>query len=230
MGSGHSAQVQAVATAKPVDAEYSVLVAGSTGACGKALVSQHLQDPNCTRVIALTRRPIDDIRTVFAEGDLDKLTVKQVDYDNLQSADISKEKATVAVCALGSAPYSEESDYVVPCKFATYCKELGIKSMILVSAAGSSKGSILGYVDTLGRREEFFRNAQFDKCIILRPKLLLRHELARTKEVVFDYLTPSSQKIDVADVARAAVTALSRDWPGNILSLEHADLLDISKV
>ena len=157
MGSGHSAQVEAVATSKPTNEKYAVLIAGSTGACGKAFVMQHLQDPNCSRVIALTRRQIDDTREMFPKGDLGKLTVKQVDFDALNAAEISEgDHPTVAVCALGSAPYTEESDFVVPCKFATYCKSAGVKTMILVSAVGSTKGSLFGYVDTLGRREEFF--------------------------------------------------------------------------
>jgi hypothetical protein len=100
--------------------------------------------------------------------------------------------------------------------------------MMLVSSDGVSKGSVFGYLDTLARREEFFINSQFDKLIIMRPRMLLRHELARTKEAIAAIL-PSSLKIDTADVAKAGVVAFNREWPGNLLVLEHSDLLSLSK-
>jgi len=212
-----------------INDNYSVLIAGSTGACGRAFVCEHLQDPKCSRVIALTRRPIDDLNSMFPRGDHSKLVVKQVDFNNLQSSEVLPiDLTTVAVCALGSAPYSEESDFTVPCHFAKFCKDSGVKTMTMVSSVGVKKGSIFGYLDTLGRREEFFTDIGFERCIILRPKFLLRHELARAKEMVAAIL-PASKKIDVSDVAKAGLRAMGRRWPGNLLILENADLLSLSQ-
>ena len=223
--------VERIENSEIPNGRYSVVIAGSTGACGQAFVSQHLEDPNCVQVIALTRNPVDSFGASFHETFLKKLIIEQVDFGNLQESgviDDSIPRPIHAVCALGSAPFSELSDFTLPCKFADYCKTKEIKTMTLVSASGCKAGSIFGYLDTIGRREDYFISKKFEKLITLRPKLLLRGELARKKESFFTCITPSSQQIRVEDLARAAVSDAHRDLVDDILILEHSDMLAIS--
>lgn len=232
MGSASSTPLSAAfAGADSLNEDYRAVVAGSTGATGRWCVCEFLQDPNCKKVVALTRRSIADTRAVFPLGDLEKLEVKEVaDFSTLESLQIESlngPSPIYAVCALGSAPFSEMSDFVIPGYFGDFCKKIRVKKMSLISSVSAQTGSIFGYLDTLGRREDKFINLGFENLLILRPGFLLRQELRRFKER-FEVFFPESKKIDTRDLAKVVRHTLCKKIPTALTILEQNDIKAIS--
>eukprot|EP00667_Euglena_gracilis_P016698 EG_transcript_17507 len=195
----------------------TAVVAGSTGATGRYIVGELLAQGVAQKTIALTRRPLASPNDVAAALDLPVETVRQhleagrlevqsVDFARLIQDRKPQWAADLAFCALGSAPYTEESDFTVPVAFAAAAKEGGAQYMGLVSSQGANASSWFGYLRTIGRREEQFRSVPFPLGLgIWRPGMLDRGDLAQTrlKERIFHHILPSSQLTSTKDLAKA---------------------------
>jgi uncharacterized protein YbjT (DUF2867 family) len=127
---------------------------------------------------------------------------------------------------MGSAPYTEESDFTVPVAFGKACKAAGVHSMFLVSAVNSKAGSIFGYVDTLGRREDAYKAMGFSRLGIYQPGFLGRQEKIRFKEY-FQYIVPSSWTIDTRDLARVMIESAARMKNG-VFTFSHKEMKQIA--
>lgn len=214
---------------------FVAVVGGATGACGRWIVGDLVNNSHCTKVIALTRSEITDPSSMFPSIDKDKIASKL----NIHKLDWSKtneakefvpplsENPTVGFCAMGSAPYTEESDYTMPVAFATSAKKAGVNSMFLVSAVGVKAGSWFGYIDTLGRREDAFKSMGFSRLGIYRPGFIDRQEKIRPKEY-FKYLMPSSYVIDSRDISKVMIQSALKMKEGTF-SFSHAEMKDIAK-
>ncbi len=184
----------------------------------------------CNKVIALTRSEIPVPLETFPSADPEKiqkkLEVKKIDFNEMKSSLALPFKTdgscTVGFCAMGSAPYSEESDYTIPVAFAKSCKAAGIESMFLVSAAGAKAGSIMGIADTLGRREDAFKALNFQRLGIYRSYFIERQEKSRWKEYIAKIL-PSAFVISSKDIARVMVESAVRMKRGTY-SFSHGDM------
>ena len=212
------------------EAPFVAVVAGATGATGRWIVCELINRPECEKVFALTRSDINP-NDMFPSADKEKmetkLVVKKIDWSSLKTSnsihDFEGSKPTVGFCAMGSAPYTEESDYTLPVAFGNACKNAGVSSMFLVSAVGSKAGSFFGYVDTLGRREEAFKGMNFQRLGIYRPMGMLRQDRQRTKESFFSFITPSSMLIDTREIAKVMVDhAIS--MKAGVNELSHSDM------
>ncbi|KAF4725288.1 hypothetical protein FOZ62_005799, partial [Perkinsus olseni] len=176
-------------------------------------------------VVAVTRNDISDAKSVFqqvkSEEDYSKLIVAPADWKKMaekpEDASLPERaletiksaangESCIAFCCLGSAPYTEESDYLAPTAFAHACKKADQSvGMSLVSAGGADPNSMIGYSKTIGRREEAFEYMKFDRLSIFRPAMLLRQDKQRMKEKIFLPMTPPKYQVDTRDVARAMV-------------------------
>lgn len=218
-----------------VEQSFIAVVAGSTGATGRWIVSELINSSECTKVIALTRGEIENPGEVFSNANAEnlqaKLTVQKVDWKQLQSSETLPntvtESPTIAFCAMGSAPYSEESDYILPVAFAKACRGSQIHSMFLVSASTAKAGSWLGYNDTLGRREETFKDLGFNRLGIYRPGMMDRQEKRRTKELIGAIL-PGFLKIDTKDIAKTMMASALRMKPG-VHYFSHSEMKEFAK-
>ena len=222
---GATVSVPEILTSENRGAQFQAVVAGATGASGRWIVKALLEDPQCLRVVALTRRPLTELEKVFGTAKLEKLVISS--FEKFPTvADFLPAVETVAAVAMGSAPYTEEADYNAPVSFGHRARDFGVSRCVLVSAAGAQVGSVFGYVDTLGRREATFKAIGFpDGLFVFRPKLLLRQELRRTKEKIFETITPDSQSIDTRDMAVLIVKALKADNPQHLsASIDHAQM------
>ena len=210
MGSSQSSPSVPRPTATP----YCAVVAGSTGATGRWCISEFLRDPSCEKVTAIVRKKPGNLDETWPDCLKDKLEVIEVpDFSQLAGLQgVSLGKSTIiGVCAMGSAPYSEEADFTAPSQFAIFAKAQGISSMALVSSIGVKPGSgWSGYIETLGRRETFFGAEKFPTLLVFRPGFLLRQERVRTKEK-FAVLFPDSMKIDTRDLAKVIRDEIVRE-------------------
>jgi hypothetical protein len=111
-------------------------------------------------------------------------------------------------------------------EFGRLAKSFGVSRCALVSAVGAKAGSIFGYVDTIGRREDAFKAMEFpDGLVIFRPKLLLRQESKRTKEKILECFSPDSQCIDTRDMAKIIVKSLkAASGLPLVATIEHAEM------
>lgn len=214
---------------------FVAIVAGATGATGRWIVGELINTPECTQVIALTRSDVKDIHATFPsvlpEHAAGKLVLHKLDFKQLSDSQeffpALPGTPTIGFCAMGSAPYSEESDYTLPVAFAKTCRSAGVHSMFLVSASNAKTGSWFGYMDTIGRREDAFQSTGFTRLGIFRPAMIDRQELRRTKELL-SYIMPSCWKIDSRVIAKSMVESAIKMKDGTHL-FSNADMKTILK-
>lgn len=149
----------------------TALVAGATGAIGKALVYQLIEDKNYARIVVLSRKPL----TIKHH----KLTVLLVNFDVL--ANYAKDMlADDVYCCLGTTIklagskevfYKIDHDYVVD--VARICKLNGAHQFILVTAMGADANSAIFYNKVKGEVEQHVAALNYNTFITVRPSLLL---------------------------------------------------------
>lgn len=113
---------------------FTAIVGGATGATGRWIVKELAEDLRCTKVIALTRRPILDLKAVF-DTSSSKIVVAQIDWNHFVAradlACLGEQGATVAFSCFGSNPVNDLSDFKVPQAFAQACKKLQVFCLLL---------------------------------------------------------------------------------------------------
>lgn len=149
----------------------TALVVGATGAVGKALVYQLIEDKSYARILVLSRKPL----TIKHH----KLSVVMVNFDTL--VDYSEQMAADDVfCCLGTTIkvagskatfYKIDHDYVVD--VARICKQKGAQQFILVTAMGADANSAIFYNKVKGEVEQHITDLKYDTFITVRPSLLL---------------------------------------------------------
>ncbi|CAD7949244.1 unnamed protein product [Amoebophrya sp. A120] len=212
--------------------QYEAIVAGSTGASGRALVAALSARPNCTRIHALVRQgkgmpdlKRDEVQKAFPGIEYDKLNigsagggtsarlnVVEFDYENAKPLPtIAQGTEVMAFCALGTAPFSELVDYTYSVNFAeAVAKSYDVKALGLVSSQGANKDSMMGYMETLGRRENQF--AELAKqykfpTIFARPGPIDRDELAeeRLKERILGAFSFALPFVHTSQIAASLI-------------------------
>ena len=204
----------------------TALLAGATGLVGGHLLDYLLASPRHTKIVAVTRQPL--------ERSHDKLNNLVVDFDTLEdgirAADI---KADEAYCTLGTTIKKAGSqaafrkvDFDYETAFARAALTAGAKRFALVSAVGASAGSSIFYSRVKGETEEAIRAMGFPALHIFQPGVLLgvRRE-ARPAEQLAIAVTPflnlglqgplrKYRGIAATDVAKAMLAALGTDGDG----------------
>lgn len=158
------------------------LVIGATGATGKDLVSQLLQDQDFDEIHVFVRKPVN-IRN-------NKLKVNVVDFDKPEEWK-SKVKGDVVFSCLGTtlkAAGSKEGqrkvDFGYQYEFAKAAKENNVDDYILVSSYGASPKSKIFYSKMKGELEEAVKQLHFTKITIFKPGMLERKDSNRPGEVL----------------------------------------------
>lgn len=156
----------------------TALVAGATGLVGGHLIRQLIDDAACSRIVALTRRPLDGHSSP-------KLDVVVADLDTAESA-LQDIVAEDAYCALGTtikvagsqdAFRKVDHDYIVA--FARAAKAAGAKRFMLVSAIGADPDSSIFYSRVKGETERDVGAVGFEALHIFRPGILLGERAER---------------------------------------------------
>jgi len=198
------------------------VIAGSTGLVGNLLLELLINDDRYTRVIALTRKPLD--------RRLPKLENLVVDFDRLDDH-APQLKADDIFCCLGTTIRQAGSqaafrkvDFDYPLNLARVTKTQGAKQFLLVTALGSDKASSIFYNRVKGEVEEAISQVGFDGYHIFQPSMLLgdRKEsragegVGKVVMTALDFLIPKKYKaINAAKVARGMVAIARQNLPGN---------------
>lgn len=158
------------------------LVIGATGATGKDLVKQLLNDPDYEEVNVFVRKPL--------ETENPKLKNHLVDFDkpaewrDLVQGDVAFSCLGTTLKNAGSKEEQRKVDYDYQYNFAKTAKENGVEDYILVSSYGASPKSKIFYSKMKGDLEESVKNLHFNKITIFQPGMLERKDTERTGEVL----------------------------------------------
>lgn len=160
----------------------NAIVIGATGATGKDLLKQLLEDSVFKTVIIFVRRDPGITHP--------KLTTFIVDFDDLESwAD--KVRGDVLFSVLGTTKAlagSKEAQWKVDFDYqyevAKVARRNGVKTMELMSSWGANADSNIFYSRMKGELEDAVRRLDFPKLIITRPPSLVRRKTNRWSEKV----------------------------------------------
>lgn len=173
------------------------LVIGATGATGKDLVNQLLQDKDVEEVNIFVRKPV----AIQNE----KLKVHVVNFENPEEWK-NKVKGDVAFSCLGTtlkAAGSKEAqrkvDFDFQYEFAKAAKENKVDDYILVSAYGANPKSKIFYSKMKGELEEAVKNLRFEKITIFRPGMLERKDSDRAGEVLGSRIIRFANKLGLLE-------------------------------
>lgn len=199
----------------------TALIVGVTGLIGKQVLQLLLNDSHYSKLITLTRKPLDITNPM-----LESLVV---DFDRLSEYGNSL-RADDVFCCLGTTiriAKTKEAfrkvDFDYPVEVARLTKNMGATQYLLVSALGADKHSTIFYNRVKGEVEEAIDQVGFRTVHIFRPSLLLgKREEERAGEgaatvffKLFGFLIPAKYKaVDSARVARAMVAIATSDKAG----------------
>jgi uncharacterized protein YbjT (DUF2867 family) len=201
--------------------KYVAAIIGGSGSVGKHVVKSILADPQCEKVILVSRRELDDVKALNP----DKITVKVCDpLDDLEKiADLGG--TNVAFCTLGHGSSRKSTkddllrvDATIPGAFARACKEAGVTHYCLMTAVGSDENSEWSpltktsagggwYAHVKGVAERLTLEAEIPYTYIAQPGMLLG---SPHTPKIFQYLPnfffPAAfSSAHVADIAKGMV-------------------------
>ena len=201
----------------------TVLITGATGLVGGHLLRMLVQEPRITRIIAATRRPLQD-----APIDV----INPYDPQLTDALATITEPVDIVFCCLGTTRREAGSkeafihaDYTLVVDTALTGQRLGAKQMLVVSAMGANEHSPFFYNRVKGEMEEALKAQNWPHLTIARPSMLLGdRNVRRTNESLlaplFGLLPGNWKAIEARDVARAMLKeALSPQKEGvNIIT------------
>lgn len=209
------------------------LVIGATGATGKDLVDQLLNDEMFNEVHIFIRRSISTQH--------EKLHVHVVDFDQIEAWK-EQLQGTVLFSALGTTlkqAGSQEAqwkiDYTYQYEVAKAAHENGVERMVLVSSAWATAESKLFYTRMKGQLEEEVKRLGFKSVAIMRPPSLIRKDSDRFAEKISVKALQALNKIGLLKSIRPmptsqvahAMIAMAKQSSEGVFTLEPSDLWTI---
>jgi uncharacterized protein YbjT (DUF2867 family) len=166
---------------------------GSTGLTGSFLIRYLLADPAITKVISISRMPLNTSNAKLTE-------VLIADLADLPSIE-SRARGELYFCCLGttikaacSKQNFEKVDHDAIVAFAKIAKAHDAKSFALVSAMGANARSMFFYNRVKGRTENDLKALGLRCLVIFEPALLVgpRHELRWAERIAAKTIVPLS--------------------------------------
>ncbi|MDQ0475769.1 NAD(P)H-binding protein [Chryseobacterium sp. MDT2-18] len=157
------------------------LIIGATGATGKDLVHQLLQDSDFKEIDVFVRKPltINDSKLKTHVVDFEK----PEEWKDLVKGDVAFSCLGTTLKAAGSKEAQKKVDVDYQYNFAKSAKENEVEDFILVSAYGASATSKMFYSQLKGELEEKIKKLHFNKVTIFQPGMLERKSSDRFGEV-----------------------------------------------
>jgi len=158
------------------------LVIGATGAVGKDLVQQLIDDSSVERIDIFVRR---EVKIAAA-----KLVVHVVDFDHPETwaeqlqGDVLFSTLGTTIRAAGSQEAQWKVDYTYQYDAAKAAQANGVKTYVLVSSVGANAQSKVFYSKMKGALDDAVQELGFEGCFILRPPSLIRKGSDRFGEKV----------------------------------------------
>lgn len=156
------------------------LIIGATGATGKDLLAKLLEDDTYSEVHCFVRKPMSISHP--------KLHAHVVDFDtpeawaDLLHGDVAFSCLGTTLAVAGSKDAQWRVDYDYQYAFAEHCKNNGVPTFVLVSAAGAKAQSKLFYNRMKGALEEAVKKLNFPRLLIFQPSILIRSNNDRSGE------------------------------------------------
>ncbi len=190
------------------------IIIGATGASGKELVNQLINDSTYTEIICLVRRKLNvhDSKIKEVIIDFDKLN----DYKKYFSADVAYSCLGTTLKAAGSKEAQWIIDYDYQYHFAQISKENHVSTFVLISSIGANKDSKIFYSKMKGKLEAEVLKLDFNRTIIFQPPSLIRPNSNRKGEIFgmkliqfFNSigLFKNYKPLHVSDLAKAMIIA-----------------------
>ncbi|MFN4363922.1 NAD(P)H-binding protein [uncultured Chryseobacterium sp.] len=173
------------------------LVIGATGATGKDLVEQLLQDRDFEEVHIFVRKPL--------KIQNDKLKIHVIDFDkpeewkNIVRGDVAFSCLGTTLKSAGSKEAQRKVDFDYQYEFAKAAKENNVDDYILVSAYGANPKSKIFYSRMKGELEEAVKKLHFEKITIFKPGMLERKDSDRTGEVLGSRIIKFANKLGLLE-------------------------------
>ena len=148
------------------------LIIGATGATGKDLLAKLLEDEAFSEIHSFVRKPMSISHP--------KLHAHVVDFDtpeawsDLLHGDVAFSCLGTTLAVAGSKDAQWRVDYDYQYAFAEHCKNNGVSTFVLVSAAGAKAQSKLFYNRMKGALEEAVKKLNFPRLLIFQPSILIR--------------------------------------------------------
>jgi uncharacterized protein YbjT (DUF2867 family) len=173
------------------------LVIGATGATGKDLVNQLLNDKEFDEVDIFVRKPLD-IQN-------DKLNIHIVNFEkpdewkDMVKGDVAFSCLGTTLKDAGSKDAQKKVDFNYQYEFAKAAKENDVEDYILVSAYGANPQSKIFYSKMKGELEEAVKQLHFNKITIFKPGMLERNNSERTGEVLGSRIIKFANKLGLLE-------------------------------
>ncbi|MCR4029861.1 MULTISPECIES: NAD(P)H-binding protein [Flavobacterium] len=158
------------------------LIIGATGATGKELVDQLLEDKDYTSVSVFVRRPFGKSHPKLTEHVIDFSDVNA--FQELITGDVLFSCIGTTLKDAGSKEKQWEIDFDIPAQFSAIAKTNKVNSLVLVSSYGASSKSSVFYSKMKGELEENIEKLDFPQYIIFRPGPLIRQNTDRVGEKI----------------------------------------------
>lgn len=148
------------------------LIIGATGATGKDLVTQLLADDTYSEVHCFVRKPLTLTHP--------KLHTHVVDFEtpevwaDLLRGDVAFSCLGTTLAVAGSKEAQWRVDYDYQYAFAEHCRNNGVPTFVLISAAGAKAQSKLFYNRMKGQLEDAVKALGFARLLIFQPSVLVR--------------------------------------------------------
>jgi len=156
------------------------LIIGATGATGKDLLAQLLEDEAYSEIHSFVRKPMSISHP--------KLHAHVVNFDtpeawsDLLHGDVAFSCLGTTLAVAGSKDAQWRVDYDYQYAFAERCKNNGVPTFVLVSGAGAKAQSKLFYNRMKGALEEAVKKLNFPRLLIFQPSILIRSNNDRGAE------------------------------------------------
>ena len=215
-------------------------LAGGSGLVGRALAAQVSDDPDCSSLHLLLRRPVPALEAL---PHVHAMAWDGTEVPALPAID-------TALCALGTTIQvagSKEAfravDFDAVLAFAKAAKRAGARRLAVVSALGADPQSRVFYNQVKGQTEQALVGLDFETLVIARPSLLLGNRAALQQPTRFGealaqsvvpamaWLTPRRLRaIKAETVAHAMLVTLDSAGPGLlILESDHLQRIGIQR-
>jgi uncharacterized protein YbjT (DUF2867 family) len=156
------------------------LIIGATGATGKDLVHDLLQDPDYSQVTAFVRRPTGHSHAKYSE-----ILTDFADLETIAPAitgDVWFSCLGTTLKAASSREKQWQIDHDIPANFAAIARKNGVAKTVVVSAYGASPTSKVFYSRLKGNLDDVIIRLGFETTLIFRPGFLLRRSTDRISE------------------------------------------------
>ena len=198
---------------------YSVIVLGATGNVGGRIVQLLVRNPQCRKVVMVTRRKTD----AFAHP---KVSDVVVNMDRLQEEVAPHAQGIdVALAAFGvgkgSAKMPEEQvrriEIAYPQAFCRAAKAAGARVCGVMTAVGADPAAGMKYAKIIGEKEKVVESVKFDFLGVYRPAVILGNSntpglLGYVMPLVHWAIPSKYHSIHKNDLARAMVAQSEQAW------------------